>query len=380
MATKRDLHEEDLEKKDATMEDRLTNLPEDLKLCILSSLDTKHAVLTSILSKSWLPLWTRIPVLEFNYFAFRQLPGFQDFVKQLLCLRDQTAKLQRLSLTGIGTCDVKFIKNFLDYAFNHSVEELEVKICQICKYHSWPVYLNTFCDSLKSLKLQSVIEMSCPFLGAISRFKNLRVLYLQRALITNLEPFLGFPVLEKLTLANCDINTMGKTLSVHGPNLSYLKISDCRSFNCCELTTPNLRFFVYHGSDFPQLRAYGLGLPVLDTISLDFHPDGDMKKKRNFDDVMSLLCVLRSAKSIRLFSYVLYLLSSFQDELVGRSSPFQKLESSLVLYYGHDLQSFRIAWNVKGYLEKNSPDAKFTLIDHDADKYFWLRNCDYDFF
>ncbi|KAL4592077.1 hypothetical protein LXL04_005058 [Taraxacum kok-saghyz] len=376
MPTKRYLHQEDLAKKDAiTMEDRLSNLPEDLKLCILSSLDVKHAVPTSMLSKSWVPLWTRIPVLNFNCFAFGQLPGFQDFVNKVLYLRDQTTKLQRLSLTGIGMCDLKFVKNFLDYAFIHSVKELEVEICQIYKYHTWPVYLKTFCDSLTSLKLQSISEMRCPFLGPISRLKNLRDLYLKGALITDLESFLGFPMLEKLTLVDCNINTNGKTLSVHGPNLSYLTISDCRNLNYCELTTPKLRFLEYQGSDFPHLIIYDQGLPVLDTISLNFHPYGNMQKKRNFDDLISLLYAVRTAKSIRLFSYVLNLMSFFQDELVGGSSPFQNLEC-LVLYFGDDLESFRIASNLKAYFLQNSPDAKFTLINHVVDKYLF---CD-DFF
>ncbi|GKD30344.1 F-box/LRR-repeat protein-like protein, partial [Tanacetum coccineum] len=46
------------------MEDRLTSLPESLQLRILSTLDAKYVVQTSVLSKSWFPLWKSVPILS----------------------------------------------------------------------------------------------------------------------------------------------------------------------------------------------------------------------------------------------------------------------------------------------------------------------------
>ncbi|KAI3789915.1 hypothetical protein L2E82_02721 [Cichorium intybus] len=213
--------------------------------------------------------------------------------------------------------NVNFIKKVLDYAFTHSVEELEVVIPYIYNCCDWPIYLPTSCKTLTSLKLK-VSPFTGPILGSL---KNLRVLYLDGALITDLEPFLGFPVLERLTLICCNINTEGETLSVHAHNLSYLTITNCWSFNYLKLTTPKLRFFEYEGYDFPQFRTYE-GLHVLDTIVLDFGQYGDMHQEGNFEGLLSLFCAIRTAKSIRLSSSVVHILSLFQDELVKRSSPF----------------------------------------------------------
>ncbi|CAH1437015.1 unnamed protein product [Lactuca virosa] len=47
-------------------EDILSDIPEALQLRILSCLDAKQAVQTSMLSRTWVSLWTKIPVLEYN--------------------------------------------------------------------------------------------------------------------------------------------------------------------------------------------------------------------------------------------------------------------------------------------------------------------------
>ncbi|KAJ0456041.1 putative leucine-rich repeat domain superfamily, F-box-like domain superfamily [Helianthus annuus] len=47
-------------------EDRLTSLSDDLLISILSHIDTKQAVQSSILSKRWVNLWTLLPVLNFT--------------------------------------------------------------------------------------------------------------------------------------------------------------------------------------------------------------------------------------------------------------------------------------------------------------------------
>ncbi|GJS25649.1 F-box/LRR-repeat protein-like protein [Tanacetum coccineum] len=53
------------------MADRLTNLPESLQLRILSTLDAKYVVQTSVLSKSWFSLWKSVPILRLNSYDFK---------------------------------------------------------------------------------------------------------------------------------------------------------------------------------------------------------------------------------------------------------------------------------------------------------------------
>ncbi|KAI3699364.1 hypothetical protein L2E82_43624 [Cichorium intybus] len=359
------------------MEDRFSDLPEALQLHILAFLNTKHAVQTSVLSRTWVSLWTRIPVLDFNDFTiYMKLRVFDKFVYNVLRHRDHSAKLDRLIFDRSGTCSGKILKRVFCYASLFGVKQLEVYVQDASK-HTWPVcQLGSF-HSLTSLKLQSQSDMNCPFLGPISgSFKNLTVLYLKRALITDSDSFSGFPVLESLKLFNCHLcmKSESKTLSIHAFRLSDLTISSLKSINCCDLKTPRLRFFDYQGPNFPLLRTHE-GLPVLETVLIDFHGVCWHKEqqKRMFDDMVSLFCMLHDVKSLTLFSSVVHLLSLFPDELVRQTSPFRELNDLKLDFrylhcqnlFGSKLRSsfefFEVPSDVTSYLLRNSPDAKFTF-------------------
>ncbi|XP_019101668.1 PREDICTED: F-box protein At3g59150-like isoform X1 [Camelina sativa] len=86
--------------------DAISNLPNDLLCRILSSLSTKEAALTSVLSKRWSNLLLSIPILDFDDSVFlnpqkgrRKTCFFKAFVDRLLSLRVETSSpVQRVSL------------------------------------------------------------------------------------------------------------------------------------------------------------------------------------------------------------------------------------------------------------------------------------------
>ncbi|KAI3722273.1 hypothetical protein L2E82_33305 [Cichorium intybus] len=159
-------------------------------------------------------------------------------------------------------------------------------------------------------------RINCPFLGPRSgAFKNLKILHLEGAIITDIDPFSGFLVLEKLTLVDCGISPSGKTLSVHALNLSELTIRCNPGYKCCELTAPKLKFFEYRGYVFPQLRIHE-DLSVLETMVIGDNGvcDHSIQEKRTFDDLLSLFCAFPNAKSLKLFSRIVHVLSLFQHE------------------------------------------------------------------
>lgn len=47
-------------------EDRISELPDDLIVAILSLIPTKDAVATMFMSKRWLSIWTMVPVLDYK--------------------------------------------------------------------------------------------------------------------------------------------------------------------------------------------------------------------------------------------------------------------------------------------------------------------------
>ncbi|CAI9276452.1 unnamed protein product [Lactuca saligna] len=378
MATKRKVREQEPvnieNKKRAKMEDRLSDLPESLQLHILTSLDAKHAVQTSLLSRTWVSMHTRIPVLEFNSYSFKKLRVFDKFVCDVLRHRDHSTKLEKLTFNRSGSCSAKILNSVFDYAFSLGVEHLSVNLQQ-SRNKTWPVFPVASFESLKRLTLESHSHMICPYLGPSSRsFKSLTVLHLRHALIKDPDPFSGFPMLESLTLEDCHLcMESDKTLRIHALRLTDLTISSLWNISCCEVTTPRLKFFDYKGHNFPLLPIHE-GLPVLEKVVIDFNGlCYRRQEKLMFDDLMAMFYTMKNVKSLTLCSSVVQLLSFFPDELVRRSSPFRelkelKMDFTYLLWQNlfericeRSKETFQVPLDVKSYLLKNSPDAKFTF-------------------
>ncbi|XP_026382225.1 putative F-box/FBD/LRR-repeat protein At1g78760 isoform X2 [Papaver somniferum] len=84
--------------------DRLSNLPESLIHHILSFIDMKYSVQTSVLSKRWRYIWTLLRTLSmhYDYSTHRKLHSDVDdymyFVERVLMLRDNTCDIQNFHL------------------------------------------------------------------------------------------------------------------------------------------------------------------------------------------------------------------------------------------------------------------------------------------
>jgi hypothetical protein len=93
--------------------DLVSNLPEEVRCHILSFLPTKHAALTSVLSKSWLNLWKLVPNLDIDDSEFL-LPeegkgerdeirqSFVDFVDRVLALQGVSPIKKSLRYSSVG--------------------------------------------------------------------------------------------------------------------------------------------------------------------------------------------------------------------------------------------------------------------------------------
>ncbi|XP_024634423.1 F-box/FBD/LRR-repeat protein At1g51370 [Medicago truncatula] len=85
------------------MKDRLSDLPDCVLLRILSSLHTKQAVQTCVLSTRYNNLWKHVPVLSLGPCLFKTRKGFTKFVSRFLSLHDESTALRRLSLDRDGS-------------------------------------------------------------------------------------------------------------------------------------------------------------------------------------------------------------------------------------------------------------------------------------
>ncbi|CAH1438073.1 unnamed protein product [Lactuca virosa] len=210
-------------------EDRLSLLPDALLIYILSFVDTKLAVQSSILSKRWVNLWTLLPVLNFDSSFFQEEQRytldnfvykvtFDNFVEKVLASRNGAIKIDSVN---IKVTDHKIMARVFRYALSQGVPNVSIDTSQnLSKYH--PVSCVNSSDSLMNLTLKGMLNF-----GKFPNFSGLISLRLERVKIVESEPFSCFPNLEELFLVNCKLPSELPVLEVIAFQLSRLTISSC---------------------------------------------------------------------------------------------------------------------------------------------------------
>lgn len=102
--------------------DRISGLPDDVVVKILSFVPTKVAVSTSILSKRWEFLWMWLPRLEF----ISQKPELRDFIDRKLLLH-RAPFIERLCLDLYGPAiKPEDTRRWIEIAVSRHVRELKI--------------------------------------------------------------------------------------------------------------------------------------------------------------------------------------------------------------------------------------------------------------
>ncbi|KAK2371155.1 F-box/LRR-repeat protein [Trifolium repens] len=78
-------------------EDIISDLNDSVLIHILSFLNAKQTVQTSILSKRWIFLWKSLPTLALNSFHFSTVRSLDHFVSQFLSLRNGSMAIHTLN-------------------------------------------------------------------------------------------------------------------------------------------------------------------------------------------------------------------------------------------------------------------------------------------
>ncbi|KAJ1423768.1 Leucine-rich repeat domain superfamily [Sesbania bispinosa] len=86
---------------------RICDLPDPILQLIISSLSTKEAVRTSVLSKRWVYLWRDISRIELKEVSPEKRQQFIDFVRRLLVVCD-SSNLEKLSIScGVDASEIQ---------------------------------------------------------------------------------------------------------------------------------------------------------------------------------------------------------------------------------------------------------------------------------
>ncbi|XP_057434355.1 F-box/LRR-repeat protein At4g14103-like [Lotus japonicus] len=181
--------------------DRISQLPEELLLLILSFLPTEYVVVTSLVSKRWRPLWLSVPTLDFDELRYlnrrpryRKQLGFVNFMSTTIQARGSRQPIKEFRLTCY--CEDHLTKRWLNEVIQCGVENIDVKC-----YPSFDLPSSIFnCATLVVLKLRWPFfennDISSVYLP------SLKTLHLKNAGFLKPQNFMallyGCPILENL--------------------------------------------------------------------------------------------------------------------------------------------------------------------------------------
>ncbi|XP_071720069.1 uncharacterized protein [Rutidosis leptorrhynchoides] len=188
-------------------DDRLSSLSDDLIVKILSHIDTKHVVRTSILSPRWKNTWKSITHLDLCSDDVTSLTSFNEFTR-VLSSRNNEIDLFSLKLSVRGGYRPEFVKIVVNYAFSHNVQKMT-----FIWLDEMPITIPN--SLLMSQSLKDLTLIGCASIYNQSRIESslylpsLTTLHLENLIIKNENPgglFSKCLNLKNLTLSNCDIN------------------------------------------------------------------------------------------------------------------------------------------------------------------------------
>lgn len=240
-----------------TAEDRISKLPDEILVHILSFLSVKEAADTSVLSKRWLPLWTYIYRLHFNAtkplnevalnpkLRKMHMNKYIRWVNRTL----QMCKVERLDQFRVCFDLNKFahhdIDRWLEFAVSRQVQRLELDLLkggEVTRYSPYCYNFPAQHFGLNDYAAQPRLSYVHKLPPLLRNFKSLKVLLFKSVNVTGevLEFFLyNCPYLEEMTVHGSGTLV---NLEVVGPSLKlkHLSIFYCTEVESLKICDTNL--------------------------------------------------------------------------------------------------------------------------------------------
>ncbi|XP_074360529.1 FBD-associated F-box protein At3g52670-like [Apium graveolens] len=240
-------------------QDRISRLPDELIHKVVSFVDAKVALHTSVLSKRWKLIWTTLPYLNIGKYEHSSPQNTYNFIRHVLSNRNHQSNISTLKLcVRKSNPPGPFPEDFIDYAIEHDVQDLSVKILN---RHD-PCKLSTFnSTTLKKLtleiKLGAVASQSdCWHLPALTYLCLVDPVLLPPFSFMDLHHklpgscFTCLPALKTLCLENWDLSISSFDFSL--PKLRTLRLCGCRKLPVKFWNFPALVSLELKDVDFPK--------------------------------------------------------------------------------------------------------------------------------
>ncbi|KAL2934562.1 hypothetical protein RDABS01_017681 [Bienertia sinuspersici] len=247
---------------DSISQDRITMLPDELLIHILSYLPLKQAVGTAALSKRWRNLWTKIPKLTFDAYNMfgRELSYVEQRLKTLQFVRLVNGVINQLNspLLDISAVSgyyelsgevVSHINHWVLFALEHNVHNLNVHFRKGSTIGSWFFPPQLANNQTSHYCLSQLRLGGCEVVPSVSGFKNLKLVSLTSIVVTD-QAFEDL-VSNSLLLEDLFVCSAEKLTSIRIPKslvcLKFLHIYLCHDLLNLEVNSENLTSFTYIG-------------------------------------------------------------------------------------------------------------------------------------
>ncbi|XP_071695686.1 F-box/FBD/LRR-repeat protein At3g26920-like [Rutidosis leptorrhynchoides] len=256
----------------ALKEDRLSSLPLELIIQILSRVDTKLAIQTCLLLfPRWKRIWTLMPSLNFSTSGIKNLAKFSKFVTRVLYHRNHQVEVSSVNLYFRGADTQNFVTQITNYAISHNVQEL---ILDVRPKNKFPLYLFSS-QTLKHLTFRTYTYDPCLTPITPWDFPALTTLYLKDISLCDdrrksLDIFSRCVNLQNLTLEFVKVNA--KVFDIITPRLSNLTLAYYRGSNVINVTAPQLKNLTIIGCSLINDLNIPSGLGLSSFCYKGYHP------------------------------------------------------------------------------------------------------------
>ncbi|GMY31873.1 FBD-associated F-box protein At5g56370-like isoform X1 [Fagus crenata] len=287
------------EPEEATVVDRISNLPDSLLSHILSFLTIKESVTTSILSSRWKPLWTLVPNLVLDEHEFQsneeQSPNryrFAHIIARVCALRNANP-LKKFRLNWCYECDPIHADTWVRAAIARDLEELDLRLSP-----PHPFDFSYYVKTLVVLKLSGNIVINPPSSSSLGfpRLKNLHLQFLDYANYESFSTLLNCcPVLQDLSIK---IYRKWKVYNfkINAATLKRLDFYGCYPLYKLVINAPALEYLSFTG--FLEEDVLSGNLSNLVEAVLDVNSDDTVEDYEN--RVWDFISALYSVKSLHL--------------------------------------------------------------------------------
>ncbi|XP_057734616.1 putative F-box/LRR-repeat protein At5g54820 [Arachis stenosperma] len=268
--------------------DKLSSLPEDILLYILSSLPFKEAAKTCILSKKWLKLWQSTNTVNNDELEWKneeacgavevaQRKAFKNFFKIWITLQKHHHLHHKFTLKVFPPPNCGDIVGAgVDFAVLDGVKDLELDFLEHteeCYGHASVEFPRSVYENKKlHQKLESLELYSCSLApGNLTKFEALNDVTLSSIQLTmeSVKTLLSTcPWMESLSLKYCwDL----ESFDIDKLNLKKLVVHECLfGWNYIRFEAPNLKVFKYCG--LPPESEVKVVAGTIEEADLDLSP------------------------------------------------------------------------------------------------------------